>query len=368
MTMPSAPTRTRWVDIAKGMAIVLVALYHAGLFLTAADLADDVWLDINEVFRVFRMPLFFFASGLFALSVIRRPWVSMWSSRLALLVWAFLLWSVVRFGFFTIVDSPLPLDETAVKRLVIAPLWPQTGLWFLHALVVFFIGTKLLDVLRVPVWVQVAAATAVSLPFFAGADIGNISYDGMFQYFVFFVVACHFRSTIIPSVQRRGLRSTVVAVLVFAGGYSAAASFGLQKVPGIMFLLAVSALVAGLLIARSIDRVDRLARPAQWIGRQTLPIYVAHVIIIGAITGLLLPLADTAALDALRPVLPILVMVTAVCASLMLWLLVRSRPVVRYLYEAPPLARTPQRLRTRHSAQPAIPNATTDSRSDSVTP
>ncbi|MFW0786042.1 acyltransferase family protein [Gordonia sp. CPCC 206044] len=336
----SVSARTRWVDIAKGIAILLVALYHSVLFLTAAGVADDMWVDVNQVFKVFRMPLFFFASGLFALSVIARSWSRLWRSRLALLVWAFGLWSVIRFAFFHLVDSPLPLDETKLLRLAIAPLWPQTGLWFLHALVVFFVAAKLLDVLRVPVWLQVGGAAVVSIPFFAGVDLGNISYDGMLQYFVFFLVACHLRDRILPAVQRCGLPATTLAIAAFACGYVVVTWFGLEEVPGPMFVLAIVALIAGLLLARTIDRVGPVARPLAWMGRQTLPIYVAHVLFIGALTSALRRVADNPVVDAVRPVLPLLVMAIAVAASLALWRAVRDLPVLRYLYEAPSWVRT----------------------------
>ncbi|MEE3851380.1 acyltransferase [Gordonia sp. LSe1-13] len=339
MSRGTSTARTRWVDIAKAIAILLVALHHSILFLTAAGLAGDVWTDIDDVFVVFRMPLFFFASGLFALSVIRRPWARLWQTRLALLVWVFAVWSVVRFGFFHIVDSPLPLDETKLLRLAVAPLWPQTGLWFLHALVVFFVAAKLLDVLRVPLWLQIGAAGAVSVPFFAGATVGNISYDGMLQYFVFFLVACHFRDRILPAVQRCGIVAAGVALAVFGVGYAVVAVLGIENLPGPLFVLAILALAAGLLLSRTIDRFEPLGRPAGWIGRQTLPIYVAHVLVIGALTSLLSRVADTSALDVVRPVLPVVVMAAAVAISLLIWRAIRDVPVLRYAYEAPPFVR-----------------------------
>lgn len=319
---------------------MLVVLYHTTLFLTAAEIVDDIWIDINAVFKTFRMPLFFFASGLFALSVIRRPWGRMWESRVALLVWAFALWSVIRFAFFNVVDSPLPLDETRLIGLMAAPLWPQTGLWFLHALAVFFVAAKLLTQLRVPVLLQLTMASAVSIPFFAGVTVGNISYNGMLQYFVFFLFACHFRETILPAVARWGVLTAVGSVGLFAAGYAAIRMTHTEAVPGAMFVLAIVALVAGLALARTLDRMPGAGRIA-WLGKQTLPIYVAHVLFVGAMTAALLPVRDHPIVDAMRPVLPVLVMAAATAAALGLWLLSRNLPVLRYAYIAPNLVRFP---------------------------
>ena len=130
-------SRVQWVDAAKGMAILLVALHHAVILLGQMDLTAGPWGQVNRTLQVFRMPLFFAASGLFAASVINRPWKVLWSSRLSLLAWVFLLWSVIRFLYFTVLPMEARPQETNLMKLLAAPLLPTSGLWFIHALLFF---------------------------------------------------------------------------------------------------------------------------------------------------------------------------------------------------------------------------------------
>src|SRR5690606_34895356 len=147
--MPSAE-RVDWVDILKGIAILLVVLYHSAHLALPLEFATPWWRDVDETLSTFRMPAFFFASGLFARSVIRRPWGRFWSTRIALLVWIFVIWTVIRYVYFLVVPLETRPFETDVTALLLAPIWPSGGLWFLHALAFFFVLTKLFA--WVPAW------------------------------------------------------------------------------------------------------------------------------------------------------------------------------------------------------------------------
>lgn len=251
-----ARARITWVDTAKGIAIVLVALAHSVQWTTTAGLAPDAWNDINLLLITFRMPLFFLASGLFAGSVLSRTWPELWRSRLSLLVWTFLLWSVVRFVFFLVVPNPGGTDESDPVALLLQPVMPHNGLWFLYALTIFFVLAKLARG-RVDWRVQIGLATAIAVVWYAvrsttSEGTGNIAWDGMARYLMFFLLGLHLRSAVIAFVERRGIVSGLgfgVLFLVLAGGILAVRGrFPLLTVG--LVVVSVLAVLAGLIVAR----------------------------------------------------------------------------------------------------------------------
>ena len=58
----NAPSREVWVDTAKGIAIILVVLFHAIIFTNRVDLAW-LWPIPAGILDTFRMPLFFLLAG-----------------------------------------------------------------------------------------------------------------------------------------------------------------------------------------------------------------------------------------------------------------------------------------------------------------
>lgn len=332
---PVARSRVDWVDAAKGIAIMLVALAHAVQWTTLSGMAPEWWNTLNLALIVFRMPLFFLASGLFASSIIARSWPRLWRSRLSLLFWALLLWTVIRYLYFLVFPNPTPIDELSVIDLVLAPVRPSNGLWFLYALGLFFVATKLMRG-RVDWRIQLAGAALLSIAFFARADTGNIAWNGMGRYFVFFIAGCYLRDPIMSFVERRGLPTAAWLATGFVA--TTAAIFALNsRFPPLTGLLIVSsalALGAGLLIARFVSGV-RALRWITFIGRNTLPVYVVHVLFVSAITSLLLLGDGQPWLERLAPVLPLLVATGAIALSLGLWRLIRDLPVLRYAYSAP---------------------------------
>ena len=67
--------RMAWVDIAKGVSIILVVMMYAA-YNTGRHTGDIGFLHYVIAFATpFRMPEFFLISGLFPSTVIARPWL-----------------------------------------------------------------------------------------------------------------------------------------------------------------------------------------------------------------------------------------------------------------------------------------------------
>jgi uncharacterized membrane protein YcfT len=72
--MPQEKTRIDWLDIAKGMSIILVVIYHTHLYHDFHEIAPDLYARISGIMTPIRMPLFFTVSGFLAASAVQAPW------------------------------------------------------------------------------------------------------------------------------------------------------------------------------------------------------------------------------------------------------------------------------------------------------
>ena len=339
--------RIGWVDTAKGLAIILVAVHHAVLLLLASGLVDEVWVLANKLFQTFRMPLFFLMAGLFAGSAIARPWRELWRTKLALLVWAYLLWGIVRFCYFLAFPSHRDPSEGDPLTLLLLPIWPTTGLWFLHALVLFLVVAKLLANL-VPASIQLAAAGVISALAFAFPVITNVGYSGAVTYFVFFLGGCYGRDLVLR--YGRMIRTWHMAALgaLFVAISLAVALSGVHRLA--LFPLAFLALAFG--VALSVRLAD--VRGFGWIGalgRQTLGIYVAHVILIAALIEIAF-LVRANDWPAFAWYSPVIMTILAIAASILLRRAAQGT-VLDYFYTVPEWF-AGRRCRTANGRQESI--------------
>jgi uncharacterized membrane protein YcfT len=140
--------RLAWVDVAKGLCIVLVVMMHATLS-TGVTLGGEGFLHTIVTFaKPFRMPDFFVLSGLFLGRVIDRDWRLFLDRRLVHFAYFYVLWvliqSVVKYG--QIVDGAGPM--AFLSHLAMAVVEPYSTLWFIYVLAVFSVCTKLLRRVR----------------------------------------------------------------------------------------------------------------------------------------------------------------------------------------------------------------------------
>lgn len=268
--------RLAWVDAAKGLAIFLVVVHHCVMFLDANGVLPQPWVELNGLLGSFRMPLFFLASGLFLAGPIAARWRVLLHRRVALFVYLYVLWSVIRFVFFSVVPQPVNPDETASwASLAWALVLPATGLWFIYALAVFSVAAKAIR--RIPSWLQLGLAALLSVAAEAGLlPIENYAWASMARYLFFFLLGCYAKDWIVG----RAKRVTVGALIGSVGAAGVAVAgivvLDLRAVPGVSLPVSMVVVFCGVLAAAYVARWP-LARPVVALGRQTLPVYLIHV-------------------------------------------------------------------------------------------
>lgn len=312
--------RLSWADIAKGASIVLVVLHHATTkqydLLVPDHLSTiaDGWTAVTRALKPVRMPLFFLVSGFFAARSIHRPW-PMVTRRIVTSAYLYVVWLLLT-AAFTMWERELPMNRVQdLDELGPDLVFASTGLWFLYALVVYFLLTKATAAL--PAAVVLSGATAVA---FAGAlsPIEEVNRVSVLLHLVFFVLGARLPDVVgaAASWSRPGVLP--VLVLGFVGATALLATSGLPS--GIKVLvLSVLGLPAGVLASVRAARAARIAPALSWVGRRTLPVYVLHIPLLGTLHHLGLSPAmgpDALALP-LAVLYPILVAVMVTAGSLL---------------------------------------------------
>ncbi|KQQ28275.1 acyltransferase family protein [Frondihabitans sp. Leaf304] len=349
----AAKDRVPWIDTGRGIAILLVTLYHSTSWLLSAGFHVQWWITVDETLASLRMPLFFTLSGLFAPKWIRASWSDLLRSKVLLFVWVFLIWETIGALFFQlglVTQGKCCGVRDTVVGLLLSPIMPIYELWFIWALALFFIIARATR--GVDVRLQIGVAAAAAFIALMGWDGINDGWEGVFKYYLFFISGIYLRSWILwfGNTSRRGI--LVAAFGVWAAISVTVALFGLTHVPGVYFVNSIVGVLGGIALSRLLTPVSFLAR----IGRQTLPIYLAHTPVILVFvfvihqTPLLGPLLPFA------PIVPPLIATVAVAIALFVYRLA-ALTRARYLYEPPPVLLG---SRPRHPASAVRPGAASE--------
>ena len=268
--------RSRWVDAAKGLSIVLVVLFHATL-VDGQPPDTGPWWVVNAVFATLRMPLFFLVSGLFAASALRRSWADLLRGRVLQLVYVYVLWLTVRELYFAGLGRGLDLSWQAY-------VLPDSDMWFLYVLAIFFVVARALRSVSASVQTGVAAISSIVIGSFT-FEREMHRFDDMAVYFVFFVAGCSWSRAIRHTADAVTMTTTSLCVLLFVLVTGLVTVLDLRDVPPFRFLMSAVALAAGVSFAVVVVRMP-LGASLTHLGRNSLPVYVLHMLFITTATRL----------------------------------------------------------------------------------
>ena len=348
MTIPDArPAENRqWIDFAKGVAIVLVVLYHSSLFLDEFSLAGST-PRLRSVLMFFPMPVFFFIAGLTGRRMLTWSFPDLWRRRLLVLVYLYLLWSILRVLFYLVVPHLRGTERSPTDPLnfLLLPVWPTSSYWFIWALAVFTLLAWLLR--RVPPAAQIAAAglLAVASTTPGLLDANNVGWDRVAQNLVFFLLALFLTHPTYRLAARVRVWHAGALAVLYAGLAAGIVLLNASRVPGLVLLTSVVAVALAIAASTLLVRVRWLSFVSA-IGRQSLPIYLLHLFVVALVLALVAPFADYGLLHRVANLLPFLLTAIALVASLYLLKPLRRVP---WLWVSPFRARG---LRTRPRSRP----------------
>jgi uncharacterized membrane protein YcfT len=339
---PDAKPRSTWADVAKGVCILLVVLWHV---IMKHYLQIDwhlpvpipgAWGTLGDQLLPLRMPVFFTISGMFAANAALRPWRVVLRSRVAKFYYIYVLWFIVH---TTILSLVVPGFDTLsahsvwdiLAQLSITP----TNLWYMIALAVYFVIAKV--TIKVP-----AAALLIPALLLNGiASAGWLAAPGnrgqLYQNLLFFLIGLRLK----PYVEKWARIATLKLFLVGAAGYLvfmlAMQVLGAKEWFGVWPVISLLAVVLGVAGAVQLERWKPVSTKLAQLGRNTLPIYVMHMPILALIHAALLDTfsgAGTGIQLILAVFLPVALtaFLAAVCLTLHKWLIAAG---ANWLFDLP---------------------------------
>ena len=283
----AAAARLAWVDVAKGVCIILVVLMHATL---GVEKATGQSLSLNlfvEWARPFRMPDFFLISGLFLAARIDRPWRSYLDTKVVHFAYFYVLWLTIQFAL----KAPaMVTDHGAVATLkdyVMSFFVPFGTLWFIYLLAVFFVVSKLLR--PVPHWLVLGGAALLHM---AAPHSGVFIVDEFTSRFVFFYSGY----ALAPHVFAFADRLRTVAAAPLAIGLLAWAAFNTAGVvSGAAFSVGVDLLfsyvgIAAVIAFSVLVTATWFGRALAYSGANSIAVYLAFTVFMGPARIVLLKL------------------------------------------------------------------------------
>ena len=349
---PGDAMRLAWVDVAKGICILLVVMMHSTLG-TGEAMDGEGFLHTAVSFaKPFRIPDFFLLSGLFVGRVIDRDWRLFADRRVVHFAYFYGLWVVVQ----SLAKYPAIVGEAGpgafAAHLVHALVEPYATLWFIYLLAVFSVVTKLLR--RVPAAVLLAGAALLQV-----VPIATPSYlaEEFCARYVYFVAGYLFAGRIFALADRVARNpGAACAGLMLWAGIEAWLAFTPSQLPGYPTLASLPlvslilggggalAIVAGAALLTSAGGPVTAALRA--CGQRSIVIYLAFFLPMAVTRTLLVKvgLIDDVGLASLT------VMVVAVIVPLALERAVRGT-ALRFLFARPKAFRI---ARARQAPAPAL--------------
>lgn len=326
--------RHAWPDVARGVTVLLVVamhiLYLHALPLLPGTLAVNGHHPVISVTNQLRMPLFFLVSGFLSANMLQRSWRAGISGRIAPRYYLYVVWlSITALVLRTLaVADGIPFD--ASDYVLSQLLEPRGILWYIWALGLYFLVARATR--RIPMSVLLVPTVAMSV-------LGQVHLAGPWN-----DVAAGFLPFLLGARFSREIRMLTDRVPLWLGVpvLGAGALLGVVDSAGhwpIATGMIVSAiLVPGVLMVLPHIAQWRILRPIRHVGRNTLPIFAMHPLLIVLANRFALERPELtefiAAHRALALVWPLVLLVGIVAVSLGLQRMLRAIGL-RHLFEMP---------------------------------
>lgn len=267
--------RVAWIDHAKGIGIILVVLMFSAL---GYDSGAGNWMQgFAHWARPMTVPVFFLISGLFLHRAIFGSAAAYCDRKILHLAYFFAIWLAIDIAFFH--ASDLVRKPISFIGLYLAG-WvsPEGPIWFLQALGIFFVVTRLLR--RVPANRVFAGAALLQVLHAAGlAHTGWPVIDHFAEYYVYFF----FGYAAVPTVfqfahgvtERR--QDAARAFLVWLAVHTAFVALGIAGLPLVSLILGFAGSFAIIAMAATLAQLPA-AQLIGKTGRNSLAIFLGFSI------------------------------------------------------------------------------------------
>ena len=334
--------RVAWVDVAKGICIVMVVMMHSTLGVERLAEATGWMGYVVEFSRPFRMPDFFLLAGLFLARRIDAPWRLYLDRKVLHFAYFYVLWLTIQFAL----KAPALAGDIGwwgvLGQYLYAYVDPWGTLWFIYHLALFMLVARLVK--RVPwpvVWLVAAALEAAPI------HTGSVLIDEFAARFVYFYSGYIFASHIFRIAEEagrdRGAALTGLALWAILNGL--VVFNGHADLPLVSLALGLAGALA-IVTGATLISDGRAGEALRWLGEHSIVIYLAFFLPMAVSRAVLFKLGimtDVGTISAL-------VTLAGILGPIALYLLVTWTGYGRFLFERPNWARIDQPHRRRREA------------------
>ncbi|MGN7161717.1 acyltransferase family protein [Sphingomonas sp. SAFR-052] len=252
------------MDFLRGLAILLVIIFHSVTILKRVDLPPPLWLkEIADFFGLYRMPTLMFLSGLLLPQSFGKGPKPYFSGKLRNVWWPYLIWS----GIAAII---LRRDVGSLSA-ILSLLNAGSYLWFLYFIGIFYIVAYFVKSFNFAlIGAALFAISVVIAIAFPDARIAiRMSYLMAFFFFGGFA-GRHWERFLALVDSKACLLAVAVAIV---GGF-AAAYFDLKSGPAFGVLASIF-IIAACHLSRKVGN-HLWANMPNFVGRNSLKFYVSH--------------------------------------------------------------------------------------------
>ncbi|WP_368294257.1 acyltransferase family protein [Dehalobacter sp. TBBPA1] len=265
--------RIEWVDVAKGIGIILVVYGHVlrGINTAQMNVPQNFFYNSDRLLYGFHMPLFFFLSGLFVEKWFYKK--NRIKEKIKVIVYPYIIWSLLQGGinilFSSVTNNPMSLKELLAN----IAYNPYGQFWFLYVL---FIHYVLYLVLRKNFQLTQVLLMALFLAILSPL-IKVWIFESIFFHFLFFVLGAFLNNQLSLKCINNG-------VLFFSIGLFIITGFSYLTIPLSGYLEFLGKTVfsfCGIFAIFSLSNFllrFKISSFIKYIGYMSLVIYLAHTI------------------------------------------------------------------------------------------
>lgn len=323
----SAEPRIDWVDVAKGVCIVLVVMMHSTLGVGIAMGGEGFMHHVVAFSKPFRMPDFFLISGLFLALVVDRPWRTYLDRKVVHFAYFYVLWLLIQ-GAFKWPGLALEGGPAAVgEAFLLALIEPFGTLWFIYLLPIFFVFAKLVKNVH-PLLVLAFAAALETARVKTGWTVPDEFCSRLFYVMLGWYAARYVFAAAEIARGRKALALGGLGLWAFVNG--SAVAFGYSELPGVSLLLGTAGALA-IVSASALAAGTTIGEPLRYAGERSLAVYLAFFLPMAATRVLLV---KTGVITDIGWVSLIVTIVGVVVPLGLHWLVMRTGKG-RFLFERP---------------------------------
>jgi len=304
--------REVWLDVAKGISIISVVLFHAGALSTEGTTARRLWDIVDLGLFTFIMPLFFLVSGLVLGSALSWPFNVFLKRKVWPIAYLFVVWG----GIYALLNW---ISGDAIGSTALATVSLQSVLWYLGALALYMVIAWLTRSMHTGLVLGASAMLAVPFAIYFPFEGWGLAHGPHFL--VFFLVGCRLPRQVSSRIKAASLREvSFIAVLAIVFAVAA------YLVPDSRALIYAAAplvsVPAILIVSQFLLRWRRIANFIAKLGVASLAIFVVHTLVLDIVR--FITSRSTEMPELFSWIAPILGTVLAVAVAMALWSLRRN--------------------------------------------